>query len=296
MTNVPEITIQLIHIHGPLKGEIQEFAGSTVSVGRDPNSNVCFPKDLTSISRKHAQINREGNRFKLVDQSINGTFVNGKRIEEAYLKDGDVLIFSEDGPKVSFLTKMTDRREEIQDAPLPSLPKEPERLIPEMPYKAPVQPEGAHGAEISIQKTQVPLMIQYGPTLRSFKELPVILGKNPSCDFVLNHPAVLDRHCQFFFDQNKYWVKDLTGKQAISINGQPVNIQSPLNPDNVLALSSQGPQFRFLGEGRLAEFEEPIQEEPVEEFLDRVDTPAPGEHMEEDAKLKKSVFKKLFRS
>ena len=54
------------------------------------------------MSRKHAEIIREGNRFKLVDLSANGTFVNGKRVKEVYLKDGDVLTFAEGGPKVSF--------------------------------------------------------------------------------------------------------------------------------------------------------------------------------------------------
>jgi pSer/pThr/pTyr-binding forkhead associated (FHA) protein len=285
MANIPVITVQLIHIQGPKRGEIQEFSDPIVSIGRNPACHVCFPKDLTSISRSHAQIIREGNRFKLIDQSVNGTFVNGKRVEEAYLKDGDVLIFSEDGPKVSFLTKMTDRREPIQDPPLPSPPKVTE---------TPIQPKRPPGKEISIQKVQVPLIIQFGPTLRSFKELPVTMGKNPNCDFALNHPAVLDRHCQFFFDQNKYWVKDLTGRQGISINGRPVTNHAPLDPDNLLALSPEGPSFRFLGEGRLAEVEEPVQEDSVEASLEKMRMPAPGERMLENAKGKKSIFKKLF--
>jgi hypothetical protein len=46
----------------------------------------------------------------------------------------------------------------------------------------------------------------------------------------------------------------------ISINGQPVGIQAPLNPDSLLSLSPEGPTFRFLGGGRLAEHEEPAPE------------------------------------
>jgi pSer/pThr/pTyr-binding forkhead associated (FHA) protein len=295
MTNLPVINVQLVHIQGPMKGEIQEFSESTVSIGRNPACNVCFPKDLTSISRIHAQIIREGNRFKLVDLSINGTFVNGKRVEEGYLKDGDVLIFSEDGPKVSFLTKMTDRLDEAQDSPLPSPPKMPEMPIVDRPYIPPAQPEKGLEDKIPIQKVQVPLIIQFGPTLRSFRELPVILGKNPDCDFTMNHPAVLDRHCQFFFDQNNYWVKDLTGRQMISINGQLISNQAPLNQEDLLALGPEGPHFLFLGEGRLAEFEELVQDEPIEAPRENKEMPAPREHIDDDAKRKKSVFKKLFR-
>jgi len=98
----PVIVVQLVHIYGPLKGEIQEFSESMILIGRHPSCHVLFPKDVAIVSRRHAQIVREGNRFKLIDQSDNGTFVNGKRVKEAYLKDGDVLIFAEGGPKVSF--------------------------------------------------------------------------------------------------------------------------------------------------------------------------------------------------
>ena len=59
---------------------------------------------MVTLSRRHARIIREGNRFKIVDQSTNGTLVNGQLVPEAYLKDGDVITFSEGGPKISFLT------------------------------------------------------------------------------------------------------------------------------------------------------------------------------------------------
>ena len=106
MTDKPTIIVQLVHIEGPLKGEIQDFLDSEISIGRHPSCQVQFPKDLVLISRKHALIAREGNRFKLSDQSANGTLLNGKRVTEAYLKSGDVMIFADGGPTVSFLTRI----------------------------------------------------------------------------------------------------------------------------------------------------------------------------------------------
>ena len=35
------------------------------------------------------------NRFMLMDQSTNGSFVKGKQVKEAILKDGDILLFAE---------------------------------------------------------------------------------------------------------------------------------------------------------------------------------------------------------
>lgn len=299
--NRPVIVMQLIHIEGPLKGEIQEFSNPEISIGRHPSCHIQFPKDVKIVSRKHAQIIREGNRFKLINHSQNGTFLNGKRIPEAYLKDGDVLIFAQGGPKVSFLTKIEAGQTDI-DIVTPVTPVPPQ-MPPEMPPAVPsaepppvppIQPKPQPAPEISIQKIQVPLIIQYGPTLRSFNELPVTIGKGPGCDFILDHPSVFDQHAQLFFSQNRYWVKDLTGRQSVSINDQPINIKSPLNPNNQLALSPQGPRFRFLEGGRLAEIEETVSESPVDEAPVEKKSSLQTKPKMDGAKKPGSIFKKLF--
>jgi hypothetical protein len=57
-------------------------------VGRSPDCDI-FLDDVT-VSRKHALILRNGDSFRVEDQgSLNGTFVNRKRIETADLSDGD---------------------------------------------------------------------------------------------------------------------------------------------------------------------------------------------------------------
>ena len=90
-------------------------------------------------------------------------------------------------------------------------------------------------------------------------------------------------------------MKDLTGQKLISINGQPVHFQAPLKPDDRLALSPQGPTFRFLGEGRLAEFEEPVPEEPMNASHKKEEVSTQGEHRDRNAKRRKSIFKNLLQ-
>ena len=138
----PVIVVQLVHISGPMKGEIQEFSEGVITIGRNPSNHVVFPPDFTSISRKHAEIIREGNQFRLVDQSANGTFINGKRAQEQFLRDGDVLMFAEGGPKVSFLTQV----KEGVVAPEPVSPPQPRPPEPRQqeyrePPKATVAPQ-----------------------------------------------------------------------------------------------------------------------------------------------------------
>ena len=149
MKRPPAITVQLIHIHGPMKGEIQEFSKETISIGRHPSSDLRLPTDLTIISRKHAEIIREGNQFRLIDRSTNGTFVNGKKITETLLRDGDVLEFADGGPKVSFLTQMKEMPVEAETAPPPLknpgpfLPHRSRRPPRRYPFNRPLSPSSS---------------------------------------------------------------------------------------------------------------------------------------------------------
>jgi pSer/pThr/pTyr-binding forkhead associated (FHA) protein len=295
MKSPPAITVQLVHIQGPHKGNIQEFTQEVISIGRHPDCQLRFPADLTVVSRRHAEIRREGIRFKITDKnSTNGTYVNGKKVNEIYLKDGDVIAFSETGPKVSFLTQLSEAQVNGVDMKENSAGKawtQPSRELSEAVVADQPAPKTE---EVPVGNIRVPLVVQYGPTLRSFKELPIVIGKSPKCDLAIAHPALLDRHVQIFYWQDRYWVKDLTGQKLIRINQSPIGVQAPLNTDDDLSLSPQGPTFRFLGEGRLAEVEaSAIESGPDPDDKDRhsSDPPASGEH---DPQKPASLFKKLF--
>jgi pSer/pThr/pTyr-binding forkhead associated (FHA) protein len=57
-------------------------------IGRSPECDV-FLDDVT-VSRRHAELVRNGEAFTITDLgSLNGTFVNRKRIESAELEDDD---------------------------------------------------------------------------------------------------------------------------------------------------------------------------------------------------------------
>ncbi len=57
------------------------FTGNTLSLGRNPETDIVIDKPI--VSWHHAQIQRQGGDFILTDlDSTNGTFVNGRRIDE----------------------------------------------------------------------------------------------------------------------------------------------------------------------------------------------------------------------
>jgi FHA domain/zinc-ribbon domain len=74
---------------GGRTGEIFPLDGET-TVGRSPECGI-FLDDVT-VSRKHAVLRERDAGFFIEDQgSLNGTFVNRKRVESAQLEDGDEL-------------------------------------------------------------------------------------------------------------------------------------------------------------------------------------------------------------
>ena len=72
--------------------------------------------------------------------------------------------------------------------------------------------------------------------------------------FVSHHKQSLNLIDRVFQD-NQYWVKDLTGRGLLTLNMLPVESELALTPDAHLNLTPNGPEFTFLGEGRLAEVE-----------------------------------------
>ena len=59
--------------------------------GRDPECGIRI--DNLGISRQHCTILNKGDAFLLQDLgSANGTFVNGKRVAECFLNDGDEIV------------------------------------------------------------------------------------------------------------------------------------------------------------------------------------------------------------
>jgi len=71
-------------------GTTKDFAmpSSVTVVGRREDCDLCIP--LMIVSRRHCQLNVENNKLNIRDLgSRNGTFINGRQIEESIIKAGD---------------------------------------------------------------------------------------------------------------------------------------------------------------------------------------------------------------
>ncbi len=85
---LPEGTALLLVMRGPNAGSRFRLDADLTTAGRHPDSDI-FLDDVT-VSRRHAEFYRRGALFTVRDVgSLNGTYVNRERIEEAELVGGD---------------------------------------------------------------------------------------------------------------------------------------------------------------------------------------------------------------
>jgi len=67
------------------------LAAENMHIGRSPAADILL--DDASVSRRHALITKRGESTVILDdRSLNGVQVNGVRVSEAELKDGDVVV------------------------------------------------------------------------------------------------------------------------------------------------------------------------------------------------------------
>ena len=73
-----------------MKGRTHALDGAKVVLGRSKDSDVQV--EDANVSRKHAELRREGPAWWLVDLgSTNGTELNGRRVQRSKLTDGDTI-------------------------------------------------------------------------------------------------------------------------------------------------------------------------------------------------------------
>jgi uncharacterized RDD family membrane protein YckC len=80
----------VVNPSSPNRREISLSAGAALTIGRDPTNDLVLPDVM--VSRRHAVVEPRAGLFYLRDcASANGSVVNGERVSERGLQDGDVV-------------------------------------------------------------------------------------------------------------------------------------------------------------------------------------------------------------
>ena len=90
LDDIPAGAGLLVVTRGPNAGSRLALTKAVTTVGRHPDSDI-FLDDIT-VSRRHAELHRAGSGFVVRDVgSLNGTYLNRERVEEAPIHNGDEL-------------------------------------------------------------------------------------------------------------------------------------------------------------------------------------------------------------
>ena len=86
----------LVVLAGPNVGAVAGINGPMIIIGRDPSCHLRLSDD--SISRFHARVKQDEDGIILINDlnSSNGTYIGGRRVAVARLKEGDKILLGKD--------------------------------------------------------------------------------------------------------------------------------------------------------------------------------------------------------
>jgi hypothetical protein len=80
----------LVVVRGPIAGARLALTKEVTTAGRHPQADL-FLDDVT-VSRRHVEFHRRGDGFRVRDVgSLNGTYLNRERVDDAPLANGDEI-------------------------------------------------------------------------------------------------------------------------------------------------------------------------------------------------------------
>lgn len=102
------ITLTLLH---PLQSvAVQNWTfgaeSAVVRVGRSTDNDVVLYSAV--VSRHHVELRLDGDQWRVVNLGTNGTYIDGKRVEECDAKHGLVIRLASSGPKIQIKLEGSD--------------------------------------------------------------------------------------------------------------------------------------------------------------------------------------------
>jgi pSer/pThr/pTyr-binding forkhead associated (FHA) protein len=90
-SSLPTEPGRYLEVQGPAETLLVPLGPSVTHIGRGLAADLRL--DENSVSRRHAMVVQRPSGARILDdRSSNGTFVNGRRVEQADLQNGDVVM------------------------------------------------------------------------------------------------------------------------------------------------------------------------------------------------------------
>jgi predicted component of type VI protein secretion system len=230
-----------------------------VTIGRLPDNLIHV--DNLAVSGHHAKVYWETDKYVIEDNnSLNGTFVNNRRVSKAALKDADVILIGKH--TVTFKDEWHEDAGPVKQATGPIVPKmEATMVLDTKKAKEMIAAATAGAAAGSASGTKAPEAPQ-APAREHTGTLTILEGKTDSKSYVLsgkmsvigksdmasiklkgffapNMAALINKR------DNKYFIAASEAKIKVKINGQEIAGQKELSEGDMIEVAGIKATFGY---------------------------------------------------
>ncbi len=225
-----------------VEGSEQTLSKQVIFIGRDANEcDISFDRDhFPMVSRKHAELNLENNRWILSDiGSTFGTYLNGEKIgDRHYVSVGDVIRFGADGPEIRVVR--IDAFSASAEYPKASLQPPAASAVTTGAYGA-TMPRSVNGMR-SIEFKNIA-----GREPFPLNQSSIWMGRDPSCEIAFDASAVTvsRKHAEIRFSNGSCSVIDNNSFNGTLVNGQRISSPTAVTDGDEVQLGLGGPVMKL---------------------------------------------------
>jgi len=124
------ITLSLLHPVRQVPVQVWTFSDeSVIRIGRSTDNQVILYSAV--VSRHHVELRRTGTMWEIVNLGTNGTYLDGKLVQQASVRDGAVIRLARSGPNIQICMGEAALRE-LSQQPGIEQPLDPHLELPSM--------------------------------------------------------------------------------------------------------------------------------------------------------------------
>jgi len=224
------------------QAKLIDLSREVTRIGRDPEGEVVIEAAAAVVSRRHAEIRKDGEQFSITDlKSFNGTLVNGQRITGTVtLFGGDHIQLGVGGPELRLIDPAhpAPAHRAIQ----PGAPTPSQQLIPSefgqlaaMARRETIVASGS-GTQRPAARPPDPTQPQLLARL-SFENRPQLsVGRAADNDLRLDGLQISNHHARFARTNGSVAVEDAGSTNGVYVNGERITSRRPVQPSDVIQI------------------------------------------------------------
>lgn len=223
------------------KGSGGQAKTRTAFIGRDPSCDLVL--NVPTVSWRHASLIRQDGRVVITDLgSANGIAIGGpsNAVSQSEIDPADTVYLGSHPISAVKLFQILDQvpGEDVVTPPQPFQP-----AVGESPFGGPalspkVDSSEWAGLQATVESALPDLNGAKPPVSIPIGNTAIVLGRDPSCDQILNYPMISRFHAKITPNQNGLIVEDLSSRNGTYVNGRRIRQSQTVGPGDIVSLGS----------------------------------------------------------